>query len=164
MEDWIRFDNVINVMGQYGNDVVNTYRQSLEDNDKKASGNLISSIGYDIQIDGNHLRCELNMADYYYYVENGRKAGKFPPPDKILEWIQVKPVKPYEKNGRIPTEKQLAYLIGKKISEEGIKPSPILEATLNILNEKYMPLFHEAVQKDIGDMAGNLLSILQFRK
>jgi len=50
-------------------------------------------------------------------MEQGRKPGKFPPPDEILRWVRLGKI---QKRSNISDE-SLAYLIGRKISREGIK-------------------------------------------
>lgn len=49
-------------------------------------------------------------------MEDGRKPGKFPPPDEILRWVKLGKI---VKRGDI-TDESLAYLIGRKIALEGI--------------------------------------------
>lgn len=179
MDELIRFENTFKVLQQYGRDVANTYRSSLEMNDKKATGKLISSIDYNININGEMLQVFLNLEEYWKYVENGRKAygkhkngewpkGAFPPVGKLIEWIRVRqlPTKESTHNKNLPTEKQLSYLIGRKIAEEGIKPKPILQGTLDFLNQKYHALIKEAVMKDISEAVSKtgFTTVIQFLK
>ena len=59
------------------------------------------------------------MEDYWYYVDEGRKPGKFPPVNAIRNWILDKPVSFRPINGKIPSLKQQTYLIGRSIAEKG---------------------------------------------
>ena len=62
-----------------------------------------------LSVEGNTLF----GADYIYYLDKGRGPGKFPPPKNIVEWVRAK-------LGLEGSEaKQVAYVIGKKISEQG---------------------------------------------
>ena len=80
----------------------------------------------------NHYIITLTLPEYARYVEYGRKPGKFPPVDKIKEWIRVRRILPTPlANGKLPTENQLAYLISRKISLKGTKPTHLLENTMN---------------------------------
>lgn len=71
------------------------------------------------------------MEDYFKWAENGRGPGKFPPIEKIKEWIRIKPVLPRQINSKLPTENQLAYLISRKIALEGTKGNHLFEKTIN---------------------------------
>lgn len=75
-----------------------------------ASGKLKASVRYDIQ-DGV---CRVYALDYIYYIEKGRKPGKRPPTKAIEQWITDKGL-----ILRNISKKSLAYLIAKKIGEEG---------------------------------------------
>lgn len=74
------------------------------------TGSASDSLFYRIQ--GNRLIIGSTWA-YITVLEDGRKPGKFAPPEVILKWVQDKPV-----TSNIP-EKSLAYLINKKLKERG---------------------------------------------
>lgn len=105
-------------------------KDKLEENGSDATHQLSNSIKDIVKFDGKYLTVSIQLEDYYKYVENGRKAGKFPPVEKIKEWIKVKPVLPYTRGKRLPNENQLAYLIGRKIAREGTRANPFLEPTI----------------------------------
>ncbi len=142
---WTNLTEVMNILGQK---LITLYREKLDEENVNASGKLYNSLQQIIQIDGDKYELDLRLEDYWKYVENGRKAGKWPPVDKIKEWIRIKPVLPYpDNNGRLPTESQLAFLIGRKIANEGITPRPLLERSIDEIDfEKEIKI---AVQADI---------------
>lgn len=145
----ISLNNLNDVLEAYKAEFEAAYKKNLEADDRKATGNLINSISTTIRTNGTSINVILNVADYFRYVENGRGAGKFPPPDKILQWIQAKPVIPRPMaNGKLPTEKQLAFLIGRKIAREGYEGKDSLKRTTEEVNEKYLPLLEDALLKD----------------
>lgn len=115
------------------NNFVEQYKAGLDKADAKTSRRqLIDSVKGSINYDGKYVTVDISLQDYWKYVEYGRRPGKFPPVDKIREWIRVKPVLPRPMaNGKLPTENQLAFLISRSIAEKGIKPRPILKETLN---------------------------------
>lgn len=95
-----------------------------------ASGELSKSIKGIVKYDGKYLSVSISLQDYWKYIEYGTKPH-FPPVDAIRKWIKVKPVLPRPlKNGKLPTENQLAYLIGRKISKVGTKAKPFLQPTI----------------------------------
>ena len=149
MEDSEIFENLMQVLWEYASSVKELYKGRLTADNKKATGNLINSVDTFVVYQGTEFLVTLKVEDYYKWVEEGRKPGKFPPVDKILEWIKAKPVLPRPlDNGKLPNENQLAYLIGRKIATEGIEPGHQLADVLGSLNRQYIPLLQEALNKD----------------
>lgn len=60
-------------------------------------------------------------ADYFKYLVLGRGPGKFPPPDKMLDFVHKNPDILAEARTRFKniSEKSLAFLIGRKIAKKG---------------------------------------------
>lgn len=108
---------------------INKYKESSIEEGKTASKNLINSLNYDISVNNGIYRITINADDYFKYAEEGRSPGKFPPIDKIREWIRVKPVLPRTINGKLPTENQLSYLISRKIALKGTEGSHLFKRT-----------------------------------
>lgn len=147
----ISFSNLEAVLLEYGKEVRNLYQLNLVHSDRIASGELLNSCEFELQVNGSSYSVVLEMAEYWKYVENGRNAGKFPPTNKILEWIMVKPVIPRpDKNGKLPTPKQLAYLIGRKIANEGYEGSNDLKRASDSIYKKYQSKIVAALSKDLG--------------
>lgn len=59
---------------------------------------------------------------YAWYVEFGRRAGKWPPFRYIYEWVRVKHFTHDEKEAR-----SIAFLIQRSIGKNGTKPHPFLK-------------------------------------
>lgn len=147
----ISFSNLEAVLLEYGKEVRNLYQLNLVHSDRIASGELLNSCEFELQVNGSSYSVVLEMAEYWKYVENGRNAGKFPPTNKILEWIMVKPVIPRpDKNGKLPTPKQLAYLIGRKIANEGYEGTNDLKRASDSIYKKYQSKIVAALSKDLG--------------
>lgn len=91
----------------------------------------------------------MEMAEYWKYVENGRKSGKFPPISAIREWVKVKPVMPRPYNGKLPTENQLAFLIARSIANKGIRPRPIFKDSIDDLMQYLENGLEDAFTKDV---------------
>lgn len=72
------------------------------------TGNLYQSIAFDVDIEGDSYTFKIIMADYWEYVDQGRKPGKKPPIKPIVEWIQNK-----------PTLKAKLGLTNKKLKSQG---------------------------------------------
>jgi hypothetical protein len=109
--------------------IADAYRKELTNQGKVASGKL-RSFTVEIVQDEKWFNIVFNIEHYWKYVENGRSPGKFPPIDAILSWIRIKPVVPHPIRNRVPTTKQLAFLIARSIAQKGIQPTHALQNTL----------------------------------
>lgn len=131
-------------------------KDKLEENGSNATHQLSNSIKDIVKFDGKYLTVSIQLEDYWKWVENGRKAGKFPPVDAIKKWITIKPVIPRSKNGKLPTENQLAYLIGRKIAREGTRANPFLEPTIR--DFKLVDKIYAAVNNMLTDEINKAVS------
>lgn len=112
------------------NQFVLTLRETIAKNGSNASGELSKSIKGKVKQNGKWLEVSISLEDYWKYIEHGTRPH-FPPINAIKQWIRVKPVLPHPlANGKLPTENQLAYLIGRKISKVGTKTKPFLQPTI----------------------------------
>lgn len=151
-EKTLKFTNLQQVFADYGKYAEEIYKYQLGLTRKNASRKLSDSTKHFVRIGDKAIAVGLRLEEYWKYVEYGRKPGKFPPPSAILKWIEVKPIIPRpDSRGRFPSPKSLAFLIGRKIKREGIEPTPVLEATAEQVNAKFMQAIREALKKDFGD-------------
>ena len=68
----------------------------------------------------------------------------------MKNWIRVKRIAPRrDDQGRLPTEKQLSYLISRKISEEGTKGTGIYEKANALTYQEWNAEIDKAIQKDL---------------
>lgn len=149
MEESEVFTNLMSALQDYGDAAAEMYRNRLIGDGKVASGKLLDSVRAKVAYRGTEFVVFLELEDWWRYVEKGRKPGKWPPRDKILEWIRIKPVEPRpDKDGNLPTEEQLAFLIQRKIGTEGIEAGNQLAETLEDLNRQYLPILQQAIEKD----------------
>jgi hypothetical protein len=146
----MQFKNVISVLNDFGKFLVEEYKDNLILNNVNASDNLYNSVKYMLDVGSKKFEVKLELADYWKYVENGRKPGKWPPISAIEKWIEIKPVLPRPMaNGQLPTNKQLAFLIARKIGLEGIKPRPILDQSIKDVWDVMKEFLEEALAKDV---------------
>lgn len=149
MEEIIKWTNLQKVLGDYGQALRNTYQDNLIRDGKIATGNLLNSVEYEVQFDDRAIWLQFKMEEYYKWVENGRQPGKYPPPDKILEWIRIKPIIPDGRTGKLPTEQQLAFLISRKIAEEGIPAGNQLHQAIETELGAWEERIDEAIAMDV---------------
>ena len=86
----MEFRHLKEVLERYGELLCTRYQSYVPE----ATGLLASTARFEVHYKDNSYEVGLYLKDYWKYVENGRKAGKFPPLSKIEEWIRVKPVIP----------------------------------------------------------------------
>ena len=109
---------------------------------KYTTGVLYDSVSYRAFNRRGTIRIELLSVEYGRYVHMGRRPGKFPPPQAILEWINKKPIRMRDpKTGAFvkatdKAKKQAAFLIGRKIAKEGIEAYPFYTQAIEASIEK----------------------------
>ena len=148
----LQLDNLYQILVELGENVRRGYVNKLIQNGHPTKENtLASTVTSEVIVKGTTYEVVLNLQDYWKYVEEGTKPH-WPPVDAILHWVQVKPVIPRPgADGHIPTQKQLAYLIGRKISEVGTKGTHDLKETTDALLGYYEDLIKEALERDVLD-------------
>lgn len=119
-------DNINNIV----QDLLNRYKQAISDSGHVASGDLEKTARYRVMFNGKYLEITFILQDYWKYIENGTKPH-FPPLEAIEKWITVKHIIPTTDNGRVPTTRQLAFLIARGISKNGTKPTKLLQQTID---------------------------------
>ena len=152
------FTNLFNTLNEYCEKFKDLYVENLKNDNRVASGQLINNVKTLVKAGNDTFEVVLQVADYYQWLEDGRKPGVFPPVDAILDWIRVKNILPTpDKNGKLPTEKQLAFKIRGAIKENGtIKDKGYdgghyVKKTMEALNTEYINRLHEALQKDFDE-------------
>lgn len=152
------FNKTKEVLQEYAKELVRLYKQRLIEDGKVASGELVNSINFIVDTGQNFISVSLSLVDYWVWVERGRAAGKFPPLDNILSWLHVKQILPDERNGRVPDERQLAFLIARKIANEGIEPGNQLKETEEDINERWLKKIEDAITQDIAEEIDTILT------
>lgn len=135
------------------------YRNQLIDKNINASNTLSNTASTIVEIDGTSLMVSFNLEDYWKYVEYGRGPGKRPPIDAIEQWIKVKPIIPDPINGRVPTTKQLAFLISRKIGMEGTKAQRPLEKA--VYSDSMEMLIAQLKNEIVGQMKEELGNFIE---
>lgn len=137
--------------------LVNSYRQKIKNTGHRASGALGDSLTAKIFANDDSVVVTIDGEEYAKYLEDGTKPH-FPPVDAILQWIRVKPVIPRAINGKLPTEQQLAFLIGRKISEKGTPATNLFKDTLkeqdfiNKLKQTIQDEFNREIESSVEQM------------
>ena len=140
------------VLKDYARDARELYKYQISLGGKNASRKLIDSVNSQVIVNDRGYDVTLRLQHYWKYIESGRKPGKFPPVGALIRWIEVKPIIPKPNaNGKLPSPKQLAYLIGRKIEQEGIEPFPALKTTQEELDKLYHQKLSDALGHDVSN-------------
>lgn len=139
----IKINNEINEICA---DLLERYKQSLKNNNHIASGNLYNTATYKTNINGSWFELTFVLDEAWRYIENGTKPH-FPPISAIENWITVKHIIPSTNNGRVPTTKQLAYVIAREISQNGTKATKLLQKTIDGADDLIEALVNEITEQ-----------------
>ena len=145
------WEKTYEVLKEYAIELRNTLQDSYITDDRIATGDLLNSVEYIIEKDDRQIEVSLQLEEWWKYVEEDTKPH-FPPPDAMLNYIKAKPILPKpDRNGKLPTPNQLAYLIGRKISEVGTTGTHNVRDTVRLMNERYEEKIGQAISEDINN-------------
>ena len=91
------------------------------------------------------LEVSLHLPSYWYYIENGRGPGKFPPIEAIQNWMTVKHIVP-RNDATVP---QVSYLIARKIAREGTQGKHAAEGTMDFVKNTFLSQLYSCLVQDI---------------
>ena len=148
------------VLNDLAADIKDGYIDKLTLDDHIASGDLADTMVAKVIEGDMEFTVALDMLPYWKYLEEGTRPH-WPPRGAILRWIEVKPVIPRPgPDGRIPSPQQLAYLIQRKIGEEGTEATHSLEKTKDAILPFYKEQIRKAVMEDSRNMVERIIHSL----
>lgn len=126
--------------------------------DQKAKGIRASGKSAEsLRIETKDASGTLYGARYFIQQTVGRKPGKFPPIDDILDWIRVKNISPRDSK---TTERQLAFLFARKIAQSGTDIFLGRRPGLDV-DEKIKELIKEFKENLAKDVKGEIVKTLK---
>ena len=146
------------VLNELGDRIVAEMKSELRSKKKKASGNLINNL--QAKAVGKQLIIKSKGAEKYQsVVDLGRRPGKGVPPDNLRKWISTKKLRP-DKARNVKTERDLYFVIQRKIKNEGIQGIGYSTASL----QKFGPIIGQAVglkyQEELARIMKELKAII----
>lgn len=143
------------VLDEFAQTIISEYRSELEA-DNNSNGELYKTLSYTVSKGTSSWVVSISLADYWKYVEYGRRSGKMPPISAIENWINVKRIIPHSvtlKSGKtvIPTIPQLSFLIARKIGRDGTQGKHYFENAFEKVKRDFLNKITEAVQQDIKE-------------
>ena len=110
---------------------------------KKQTGALYNSIN--VKFDAQSDEIIVSMLDYWRYVNDGRKPGKYVPIKPLMDWIRAKGFNKNKQTGKFQkfSIKGTAFAISKNIEKFGIQPTYFYDDAFTQFEEAFAD---EAVQ------------------
>ena len=142
--------------------ITQVYRDKMSNAGYDPNGELMQ-FTWVTEYNGNLFELYFNLPDYFPFSENGRRPGKFPPPNAILKWVQFKRLVPRPgRDGKVPSTNQLVYLISRKIATKGTEGKHLFEKTLDDPNldklaDNLVELITEQFEKEIEKEIQNIV-------
>ena len=153
----MNFPHLQKVMEEYAMYLLNSTKSNLPDTYR-----IKSKLNFVFDIDGNFYEIVFHAPDYFRWVENGRGPGKNPPIKAIEDWITIKHITPYPTaKGKLPTKKQLAFLISRAIGRDGTKATPTFALSRSLDEDRayWNDQIDRAVFEDVNDNIEQILKL-----
>lgn len=121
----------------------------------RASGDWEKSLEDEVTEANYKYTGTISGANYTYWMEHGRKPGKFPPRNAILKWINDKGIiaEGISKNS-------LAFLIARKIANEGTRVRPGIVSDV-ITQQRVQDLYDKIGQVFINEVRSDVIKELK---
>lgn len=140
----IKFSNLTQVLDEYCKEMKTYFSDQFQN-----SSDWLNTVQVEVNIDDKIVNIDIQVPDYYKYIENGRGPGKFPSIVKIQEWVERKKILPRPMiNGKLPSQESLSFLIARHIAENGTEGKEVLLKTKEYINNIYRQKIQDAIQKD----------------
>lgn len=144
-----------------GDELKATMTEELKRNGSYYTGALANSIQYEVRESNFTFQLVRTMLTYGNYVDQGigRRPGKRPPVQPLIDWIKFKRIP-------VPTGMSVegfAFLIARKIGKEGTnpRPRPFIGPSINtVLNGIGKKLLTEAgIDQIVANINGKLQDV-----
>ena len=148
----MKFSRTEALLNSFAQTIVNRYKDKISE---YASGKLYKTIDYTITSKSDSYLVTINLEEYWKFIEKGRRPGaKIPPVSAIENWIKIRKIIPRPvalKSGkqRVPTVKQLAYVIARSIARNGIAPRPFMRESIEDTMKDFKSKLTAAVREDV---------------
>ena len=148
----MKFSRTESLLNSFAQTIVNRYREQISE---YSSGQLYKTINFEITKGSSNYIVTINLEEYWINIDRGRRPGaKMPPISAIENWIKVRKIIPRPivlKSGkqRVPTVQQLAYVIARSISINGIAPRPFMRESIEDTMKDFKSKLSAAVREDV---------------
>ena len=135
------------ILEKYKDTIVAQLKNRIGSDGKIATGDLQKSISGIVE--GKSI--SIFASEYWYVVNYGRTPGKkMPPIRRIMDWMKIKGIETTKQNKK-KGNRTLAWVIAKKIGEEGIQGTNFFWETVNSIVPLITKDIEDSYLKDIND-------------
>jgi hypothetical protein len=153
MADEVKWDNLKEALNLLGSEFTAELTNQLMTAGKDASGNLINSLSFEVLEDVKGLLLDVKAAYYLKFVDEGRAPGKYPNIGAIKEWVGQRGI-----TMQNATEDQTAFVIARSIKENGIRPTNVIENTINIIMSTKADILKVAAREDVSILMNGVVA------
>jgi hypothetical protein len=153
------FNSIIGAALQtLGQQIVAQMKVNLVKNRSNASGYLSNSIQSEPKQGDKGPYIDISMAEYGGAVDSGRSRSTKGGPKqtwakKIVNWIRLKGITPRQGI----TQKQLAFLITRKINRKGYQAKPFIQPAINEVIKSNLDItMNKAVTQALNETLDNI--------
>jgi dGTP triphosphohydrolase len=152
--------NVLNLRAElrkYGKLYKKKYKSQIKKDKTDASGKLYKSISYKTKSTKRYSTLDLLANSYIEQISEGRRVGKTPPSNEILEWAKAKNIKPEKGPDTESNRKRMAFAIARSIGVHGMierlgfKGTGIIDKVFDSLSKQMETDLFKAYEKDLDE-------------
>ena len=152
--------NVLNLRAElrkYGRLYEKKYKSQIKKDKTDASGKLYKSISYKTKSTKRYSTLDLLANSYIEQISEGRRVGRIPPSNEILEWARAKKIRPENGGQSESNMKRMAFAIARSIGVHGMierygfKGTGIIDKVFNSLSKQMETDLFKAYEKDLDE-------------
>lgn len=138
---------VIKGFETFGANVIADAQMNLRQNTSVVTGLLrqsgkVQKVNDGKSVDIGFFDTTNRNSGYALYVENGRRAGKFPPVDELVQWARKK----FRLDMR--AAKSVGFAVAKKIAEQGSAPHPFFQPAVKKNTNSLTEIIKKVLQRN----------------
>jgi hypothetical protein len=145
------------IFEEIGSELVKELTKNLLQLDKKATGDLIRSLDYKVveKVDG--FLVTLLADEHLKWVDEGRRPGKQPPTKALDRWVVARGITMKDKKGKFIKRESVKFLIARAIGKKGIKPTNVIQKTIDNVWTRKKELIRKAAIEDINALIDKII-------
>lgn len=140
-------DAVLKGFSAFGSNVIADAQTNLRHNTSVVTGLLrqsgrVQKVNDGKAVDIGFFDTTNRNSGYALYVEHGRRSGKFPPVDEIVQWVRKK----FRLDER--AARSVGFLIARDIARHGTTPHPFFQPAVNKNISSLSEVIRKILQRD----------------